>query len=91
MTDNRPNPFTGIDKLDEFTQQEIIDSAKQEVDRVNSQTARAIEQAKEAECSKRISEEIADMGHITQDQRAVVINKWHKRLGLYEYGEGGSR
>ena len=88
---NQTNAFRGIENLDEYTQQEIIANAQAEVDKVNSATARQIEQAKEQECSKRIAEEIAAMGHITQDQRARVIGKWHKRMGLYEYGQGGSR
>ena len=89
MSDQNSNAFTGIEKLDEFTRDEIITDAQRQVDRVNADTRHRIAQAKEQECSARIAEELATIGKVTHEQRVKTINKWHRRFGLYDYGKGG--
>ena len=92
MSDQKKSSaLDGLDRLDEFTQREIISQAQQGIDQVNSQTARMIEVGKEKECSAQIRLEIEGAGKITVQQRATIIDKWHRRYGLYEHGQGGSR
>ena len=79
-------PFKGIEQLDEHTRARILEETQQELDRVNAKTQNEVTQAKQQECSARIAEEIARSGPLTHGQRTEIINRWHRRFGLDEFG-----
>lgn len=85
---NQNNAFNGIEKLDEFTRQSIIDNAQYQVDRVNSETQRAIQAAKEEQCSAWISAEIGKAGRITHANRMKIVDRGHKMFKVHEYSGG---
>lgn len=86
--ENESNAFVGIEKLDEFTRQEIIDNAQLQVDAVNNSTKAAILAARQAECSQAVSEAIAKAGHIGRRQRYDLIAKVRRQFGFNQFDGG---
>ena len=83
MTDqNQDAPFEGLNRLDEFERQRILDEAQLAVDAVNANTKMEIQKGVQEQCSQAIRVALDAAGHITQRERQNIILKIRKQHGL---------
>ena len=90
MSDEQKNtPFSGLEKVDEYTRQQILDDAAYQVEKVNQNTKRAIQAAKEDAASQAISVALSAAGRVTHKQRMDIIEKAHKTFAVHGYAKDG--
>ncbi len=87
QNDNKNMPFSGLEKLDEFERQRILDEAAYAVDQVNENTKRQIAAGVQATCSQAVAEALHSAGRVTHKQRTQIIARVRKQHGLSMFNE----